>query len=58
MVREMKPTPVQIPGVTFKQSLGGISEYTLKSNGLRILLAPDTSVPVAGCTVTYHIHKT
>ena len=42
-------------GVTFVQELEVISEYTLDSNGLRILLAPDMSVPVAGCMVTYHV---
>jgi zinc protease len=48
-------THMAVPGVTFVQSLGGITEYTLKSNGLRILLVPDNSVPVAGCMVTYHV---
>jgi zinc protease len=44
-----------IPGVTFVRELDGISEYTLNSNGLRILLIPDDSAPVAGCMVTYHV---
>lgn len=44
-----------IPGITFVRELDGISEYTLDSNGLRILLIPDNSVPVAGCMVTYHV---
>jgi zinc protease len=44
-----------IPGITFVQKLDGISEYTLDSSGLRILLVPDHSVPVAGCMVTYHV---
>jgi zinc protease len=44
-----------VPGISFVRELGGISEYQLKSNRLRILLAPDTSVPVAGCMVTYHV---
>lgn len=42
-----------IPGVSFVQELDGISEYRLDTNGLRILLIPDHSVPVAGCMVTY-----
>ncbi|CAN5769177.1 pitrilysin family protein [soil metagenome] len=44
-----------IPGITFVKQLEGISEYTLDSNGMRILLIPDTSVPVVGCMVTYHV---
>lgn len=44
-----------IPGIAFVKEMGGISEYLLKSNGLRILLAPDHSAPVAGCMVTYHV---
>jgi zinc protease len=44
-----------ISGVTFVQTLEGISEYNLDSNGLRILLVPDDSVPVAACMVTYHV---
>lgn len=47
--------PVFVPGISFVRELGGISEYQLKLNGLRILLAPDHSVPVAGCMVTYHV---
>ena len=38
----------------FVREQGGIAEYALP-NGLRILLAPDESVPVAGCMVTYHV---
>ncbi len=44
-----------VPGISFVQELDGISEYRLESNGLRILLSPDTSVPVAGCMITYHV---
>ena len=44
-----------ITGIDFKQKRDGISEYSLTSNGLRILLVPDTSVPIAGCMVTYHV---
>jgi zinc protease len=43
------------PGVSFVQELEGIREYRLDSNGLRILLITDKSVPVAGCMVTYHV---
>jgi zinc protease len=44
-----------ISGFEFVQELGGITEYTLTSNGMRVLLAQDLSVPVAGCMVTYHV---
>lgn len=44
-----------VPGISFVQELEGIKEYTLTSNGLRILLVPDDSVPVAGVMVTYHV---
>jgi zinc protease len=50
-----KSKAVSVPGISWVQTLEGISEYTLDSNGLRILLVPDNSVPVAGCMVTYHV---
>lgn len=37
------------------QTLGGIEEYELKSNGLRILLMPDEGLPVATVMVTYKV---
>lgn len=46
---------VKLAGVSFVRELGGISEYTLDKNGLRILLVPDTTVPVVGVMVTYHV---
>lgn len=49
-----KQKPVKT-GVSFVRELGGIREYRLDKNGLRILLAQDTSVPVAGVMVTYHV---
>lgn len=45
----------KVPDITFVRSLGGIHEYKLDKNGLRILLAPDRTVPVAGSMVTYHV---
>jgi zinc protease len=42
-------------GISHIQTLDGISEYQLTKNGLRILLAQDTSVPVVGFMVTYHV---
>lgn len=51
----MKASPASVPGIAFVQEVGGIEEYTLKSNGMRILLAHDDSAPVAGVMVTYHV---
>ncbi|MDB5237264.1 MAG: peptidase domain protein [Parcubacteria group bacterium] len=50
-----KETISPVPGIAFVQELEGIKEYVLKSNGLRILLVPDDSVPVAGVMITYHV---
>lgn len=44
-----------VPGISYVRKEGGIEEYRLDANGLRILLARDTSAPVAGCMVTYHV---
>jgi len=44
-----------VPGVFFVREQGGIREYRLAANDLQILLAPDRSVPVAGCMVTYRV---
>jgi zinc protease len=44
-----------IPHVEFIQERGGISEYRLKNNGLRILLAPNAAQAVVGIMVTYHV---
>lgn len=45
----------QVPGITFIREAGGIEEYQLKKNGMRILLAKNDSAPVAGAMVTYHV---
>ena len=37
------------------KSSGGIEEYQLKSNGLKILMLQDNSTPVATFMVTYHV---
>src|SRR3989344_6246880 len=42
-------------GFTFVKSLGGISEYELKSNGLRVLHMEDKSAPVVAVNITYHV---
>jgi zinc protease len=44
-----------VAGYTFVKSLGGIDEYTLDSNGLTVLLAPDHSAPVVTFQVTYRV---
>jgi zinc protease len=43
------------PGFSFVREARGIKEYRLDSNGMRVLLAKDDTVPVAGCMVTYHV---
>jgi zinc protease len=47
--------PADVAGTFFVREKGGIREYKLGANDLQILLAPDPSVPVAGCMVTYHV---
>jgi zinc protease len=47
--------PAAVDGVAFVKSLGGIDEYTLSSNGLDILLAPEHSAPVVTFQVTYRV---
>jgi zinc protease len=42
-------------GVEKLQSLDGIEEYRLESNGLRILLMPNEGLPVATVMVTYEV---
>ena len=37
------------------KSSGGIEEYQLKSNGLKVLMLQDSSTPVATFMVTYHV---
>lgn len=45
----------KVPGVSFVREMGGIKEYRLEANGMRILLAQDEAQPVAGVMVTYHV---
>ncbi len=42
-------------GVTHLRTLDGIEEYTLESNGLRVLLMPMEDLPVATVMVTYAV---
>jgi zinc protease len=45
--------PVSVPGFKYVRTVGAISEYTLESNGLTVLVMPDTSAPVVAFMVTY-----
>lgn len=47
--------PVKVDGYTYVKTLGDISEYTLDSNGLQVLLMPDHSAPVVTFMVTYRV---
>src|ERR1019366_964925 len=47
--------PAAVAGFRFVQSLGGIDEYQLDSNGLTVLLSPDHSAPVVTFQVTYRV---
>ncbi len=51
----MKRPQKNVPGFTFVQRVGDIVEYTLASNGLRVLLLEDDSTPTATLMVTYHV---
>lgn len=42
-------------GLTHVRTLGGIEEYQLTENGLRVLLMPDEGLPVATVMVTYEV---
>ena len=45
--------PASVPGFKYVRTVGSISEYTLESNGLRVLVMPETSAPVVTFMVTY-----
>jgi zinc protease len=47
--------PAAVPGFEFVRTVGAISEYTLQSNGLSVLLMPDHSAPVVTFMVTYRV---
>jgi zinc protease len=51
----MASTQNKYPGFSYVQTVGGISEFRLKRNGLRVLVREDHTTPVAGCMVTYHV---
>jgi zinc protease len=46
---------VAVEGFTYVKSRGGIDEYTLNTNGLQVLLIPETSAPVITFMVTYRV---
>ena len=46
-------TQVTVPGFKYVRTVGSISEYTLESNGLTVLLMPERSAPVVTFMVTY-----
>jgi zinc protease len=46
---------VQVPGFKYVRTVGQISEYTLESNGLTVLLMPEHSAPVVTFMVTYRV---
>jgi zinc protease len=46
---------VKVAGFSYVKSLGGIDEYRLDANGLRVLLLSDRTAPVATFMVTYHV---
>ena len=45
----------KVEGFTFKQTVGGMTEYQLDANGLRVLLKAEKSAPVVTFMVTYHV---
>ena len=47
--------PVKADGFSFVKTVGAISEYTLDSNGLDVLLMPEHSSPTLTLMVTYHV---
>ena len=48
-------TPAKVDGFTFVKTVGDISEYTLDSNGLTVLLQPEHSSPTLTFMVTYRV---
>jgi zinc protease len=47
--------PIQAEGYSFVKTVGSISEYTLDSNGLQVLLLPEHSSPTLTFMVTYRV---
>jgi len=50
------PSPTDLPDTfEFVDASGGIEEYTLTSNGLRVLVLEQAAAPVVAFMVTYHV---
>ncbi len=49
------PSVAPAEGFTYVKTLGGISEYTLDTNGLQVLVLPEHSAPVVTFMVTYRV---
>ncbi len=47
--------PASVPGFKYVRTVGAISEYTLESNGLTVLVMPEHSAPVVTFMVTYRV---
>ena len=47
--------PAQVAGFTHIRTVGGIDEYQLDANHLRVLMLPQPGVPTATFMVTYHV---
>jgi zinc protease len=47
--------PAKVDGFSFVKTVGSISEYTLDSNGLQVLLLPEHSSPTLTFMVTYRV---
>ncbi|MFO1408378.1 MAG: pitrilysin family protein [Steroidobacteraceae bacterium] len=45
----------EVAGFRYVRTVGAISEYTLESNGLTVLVMPDHSAPVVTFMVTYRV---
>lgn len=47
--------PISVEGFSFVKTVGSVSEYTLQSNGLSVLLMPEHSSPTLTFMVTYRV---
>ena len=50
-----EPVSQSYPRYDYVKTVGGISEFTLKDNGLQVLLLPEHSAPVLTFMVTYRV---
>jgi zinc protease len=55
MLANLHAAPVVAEGYSHVKSVGDIHEYTLKSNGLQVLLLPDHASPTLTFMVTYRV---